>query len=147
MGSGHEAKEMQDVEPEKKNFFGVTTPLHKKETQWFCETDPNGKDPHEAGAKLDEGKVRLGLVMTGFARALEEVGKVGTVGALKYSADGWLQVPDGEARYTDAMWRHWVKQARGEKFDKATGLAHASHLAWNALARLELMLRGEDHGQ
>ena len=34
------------------------------------EQDPNGKSPHELGAKLDAGKIRPGLVLGGFARAL-----------------------------------------------------------------------------
>ena len=34
------------------------------------ERDPHGKSQHEAGAKLDDGKNRLGLVLNGFAHAL-----------------------------------------------------------------------------
>lgn len=49
------------------------------------ESDQTGRNPSESGAKLDAGKPRLGLVLCGFARALQEVGKVGTFGAAKYS--------------------------------------------------------------
>ena len=105
------------------------------------ESDPNGKQPNEPGAKLDAGKIRLGLVFHGFARALREVGRVGTYGANKYTANGWVEVPDGEQRYTDAMYRHLSKEATGEQLDDDTGLHHAAHAAWNALARLDLMLR------
>lgn len=105
------------------------------------EFDPNGRLAHEPGAKLDAGKVRAGLVVMGFSRALLEVGKVGTHGALKYSANGWQQVPDGTARYTDAMYRHLLSEGCGEDRDQDTGLLHAAHAAWNALARLDLMLR------
>src|SRR5574337_379534 len=105
------------------------------------ERDPNGKGRTEPGAKLDAGKNRLGLVLLGFSRALQEVGKVGTYGAGKYSDDGWIAVPDGERRYTDAMLRHLMREATGEDCDPDTGLAHAAHTAWNALARLELALR------
>ena len=55
-----------------------------------AELDPNGKDPHAPGAKLDQGKIRMGLVMGGFARALLAVGEVGTFGANKYSDNGWM---------------------------------------------------------
>jgi len=106
----------------------------------YPELDPSNKDPHTPGAKLDAGKTRLGLVLGGFSRALEEVGRVGTFGAQKYTDDGWLDVPNGEARYTDAMLRHYMAEDR-EIFDKETQLLHAAHLAWNALARLDLMLR------
>lgn len=114
---------------------------HRAETFAALEADPNGKKPNEAGAKLDAGKNRLGLVLCGFARALQEVGAVGTYGANKYTDNGWMEVPDGERRYTDAMLRHLMREATGEERDPDTGLHHAAHAAWNALARLDLALR------
>lgn len=105
------------------------------------EKDPSGRDPHTPGAKLDHGKVRAGLVLGGFAAALVEVAKVGTFGAAKYSDDGWRSVPDGERRYTDALLRHLLADLGGEEDDADSGLSHAAHCAWNALARLELALR------
>ncbi len=101
------------------------------------ESDPTGRTPNDPGAKLDAGKPRLGLVLGGFANALVEVGKVGTFGARKYSDDGWKQVPDAEARYTDALLRHLLTESAGEDVDPDSGLLHAAHTAWNALARLE----------
>lgn len=103
------------------------------------EHDPHGKGQHEAGAKMDAGKNRLGLVFQGFCRALMAVGEVGTYGASKYSDNGWMFVTDGVARYTDAMYRHQLSE--GFESHDSTGLLHAAHGAWNALARLELMLR------
>lgn len=108
----------------------------------MTELDPNGKSPNEPGAKLDQGKNRLGLVLGDFARSLEQVGHVGTFGAKKYSDGGWVDVPNGIDRYTDAMLRHLMAEKRGETFDPETKLMHAAHGAWNALARLDLMLRG-----
>ena len=96
---------------------------------------------HVPGAKDDKAKPRLGLVFEGFALALEEVGNVGTFGANKYTDNGWASVPNGQARYTDAMYRHLMAQAKGEAFDEESSLLHASHTAWNALARLEIELR------
>lgn len=106
------------------------------------EADPRGRDPHKPGAKLDAGKPRAGLVLGAFARSLQAVVDVGTYGANKYTAHGWVVVPDGVERYTDAMHRHLLAEATGEAADKDTGLLHAAHAAWNALARLDLMLRG-----
>lgn len=108
------------------------------------ESDPNNLDPHEPGAKLDEGKNRLGLVLGDFARALEQVGHVGSFGLKKYSASGWVSAPDGVCRYTDALYRHLNSEAQGQERDKDSGLLHAAHAAWNALARLDLMLRMGD---
>lgn len=105
------------------------------------ETDPTGLAPNQPGAKLDAGKNRLGLVIFGFSRALQEVGRVGTYGANKYTDNGWVDVSNGEQRYTDAMLRHLLREATGEEFDPDTGLLHAAHAAWNALARLDLLLR------
>ena len=105
------------------------------------ETDPYGMGVHDIGAKLDAGKNRLGLVIGSFSRAIQAIGEVGTYGATKYSRNSWLYVPDGIARYTDAMYRHLMKEHEGEETDKDTEMLHAAHAAWNALARLELILR------
>lgn len=109
--------------------------------QVSIETDPSGLDQHEPGAKLDAGKIRAGLVLGGFARALTEVSKVGTYGAAKYTEAGWTQVAGGIDRYDDAGMRHWLAEHAGQRFDPDTELMHAAHAAWNALARLDLMLR------
>jgi hypothetical protein len=105
------------------------------------ESDPQGLSPHSLGAKLDNGKVRLGLVVGGFSKALYEVGRVGTYGAEKYTDSGWLYVANGFDRYTDAMFRHLLAESSGESRDAESDLLHAAHAAWNALARLELLLR------
>jgi len=108
---------------------------------YVMETDPNGKLPSEAGAKLDAGKNKLGLMYQGFANALYEVGRVSTYGAEKYSPNGWVKVEDGVERYTDAMLRHFTESCKGEEIDEESGLLHDAQVAWNALARLELKLR------
>lgn len=105
------------------------------------ETDPTGKGAHEPGAKLDAGKLRPSLVLGGFAHALKAVVKVGTDGANKYTDNGWREVPNGFARYSDAKVRHALAWACGEQRDKDTQSLHLAHEAWNALARLELYLQ------
>jgi len=100
--------------------------------------DPNGKDQHESGAKLDAGKNRLALVMSGFSAALYGVGKVGTYGAEKYTDNGWKSVPDGLERYQDAMLRHLTAYWGGQTFDPESGIHHLYHMAWNALAVAQL---------
>jgi len=93
------------------------------------------------GVKDDNGKNRVGLVVGYFPHALKEVGKVATFGAQKYTPYGWLLVTNGVERYTDAMYRHLIDEAIGETVDKESDILHAAHAAWNALARLELILR------
>ena len=105
------------------------------------EADPTGRDAHTPGAKLDAGKCRPGLVLGDFARALWAVSMVGTYGAVKYTEHGWISVPNGVARYDDAGMRHWLKEKMGEQVDPDTELDHAAHAAWNALSRLDLLIR------
>ena len=111
------------------------------------EKDPNGLDPHAPGAKLDAGKPRPSLVLHGFADAIAEVIAVAEYGAQKYSPDGWREVRDGQARYTEAKLRHQMAAARGELIDPATGLRHAAQEAWNALAALQLQLEQEEQAK
>ena len=108
------------------------------------ETDPNGKGLNEPGAKADAGKVRPALVLGGFARALLSVSQIGTDGAKKYTDLGWATVPDGINRYEEAMLRHWLKEKSGEEYDADSGSLHSAHFLWNALARLELILREQE---
>lgn len=103
------------------------------------ERDTGGLSPSDPGAKLDAGKPRTELLL-GFSRALEGVARVLTHGAEKYSPGGWQHVENGVERYTAAMIRHLLAEGRGRERDES-GLLHAEQVAWNALARLELMLR------
>lgn len=112
-------------------------------------------DQHEPGAKLDDGKPDMSLLMD-FSRALEEVALVGTYGKNKYSRGGWQHVADGINRYLSAGLRHLTKVFRGEKFDEDPwydtpgGLPyrgrvrHDAQVVWNYLAWLELKLREEE---
>jgi hypothetical protein len=105
------------------------------------EKDPSGADPHQPGAKLDAGKAEI---MRGFLayfpRATEAVAQVSMFGARKYTRGGWRTVPEGYERYSDALLRHLVKEQVEGRADADSGLDHAAHAAWNAMARLELLL-------
>ena len=103
------------------------------------ENDPHGIGQHEAGAKLDGGKLKAG-VLKDFSLALAAVAEVGTFGANKYTRGGWQSVPNGIERYDDAFWRHLLKE-RHEPLDEDSGMPHEWHLVWNALAHLEMVLR------
>lgn len=91
------------------------------------------------GKKLDNGKVRPSLVLGDMANAILAVSEVATFGADKYSDGNWLLVEDGVKRYTDAKDRHRLEGSISE-VDSESGLLHAAHEAWNALAVLELKL-------
>ncbi len=98
---------------------------------------------HQPGVKWDSMKPDADLVLSKFSLALQEVCKVGTFGAKKYTEDGWIKVPNGIRRYTSAMLRHYFHESDGSFCDKESEIMHASHLAWNALARLELICKRE----
>jgi hypothetical protein len=117
------------------------------------EKDPLGKDAKEAGSKLDYGKspVFRGCIAY-FPRAVMAVADVSAYGATKYSWRGWASVPDGYNRYSDALGRHIAKEGVEGLYDKEimndpkfpAKILHASQVAWNALARLELLLEELD---
>lgn len=114
------------------------------------ESDPNGKNPHEPGAKLDAGKAPVfqGLIDY-FPRAVEAVAMVSLAGANKYAWKGWEAVPDGYNRYKNAQYRHATKKAKEGPWDsdflkQGILILHDAQEAWNALASLELYLRQEE---
>ena len=94
------------------------------------------------GLKFDNGK---SPVFKGsfayFPRAIEAVATVSAFGASKYAWGNWQYVDNGVERYTDALARHVLAEGKGEVLDPESGLPHAWHSAWNALARIELMLK------
>lgn len=110
----------------------------------YSEKCPNDRPLNEPGVKADAGKVMASLLFTDFGLALNEVARVGTFGAKKYTKHGWRSVNNGIERYTDAMVRHLISEQK-ENLDKDSQLMHAAHLAWNALARLQLLLSGKEN--
>ena len=101
-------------------------------------------DLHVPGAKDDKTKPMAGVLLD-FSRALQIVVDVGTYGAKKYTRRGWEHVEDAETRYLDAMMRHLLAMdVDPDGLDKETGLPHLAHVAWNALAVLELQARRKE---
>jgi|SRR5208337_1235275 len=110
----------------------------------LAEKDPNGFSVNTPGAKMDKGKAPLlrGLLHY-FPRALTHVSMVSQAGHDKgYPWKGWESVPEGVVRYGDALVRHLLaEEVEGLIDAKDTKMYHAAQVAWNALARLELILR------
>ena len=77
-----------------------------------------------------------------FPRALKAVADVSAMGAKKYSWGGWKEsatVADMH-RFEDALGRHLLNEQVEGWYDPESNLLHAAHAAWNALAKLELLL-------
>lgn len=89
-------------------------------------------------AKKDQNKLLAALPFEDFPLAIEQVAKVGTMGANKYSRHSWSQVPDKEQRYRDAFYRHLIEIHKGEKFDPESKLLHLSHALWNLMAMVQM---------
>lgn len=105
------------------------------------ESDPTGRGPQDPGAKFDAGKAPIAQgVLQYFPRAIIAVSLVSLHGASKYSWAGWRDTPDGFNRYSNALGRHLVAEAIEGLVDARSGSLHAAHVAWNSMARLEILL-------
>lgn len=78
----------------------------------------------KSGMKFDRDKPRYDLLPP---HAIDEMAKVLTFGAAKYSANSWQDVEDARSRYRAALLRHTFAIQRGEIIDPESGLTHASH--------------------
>ena len=108
-----------------------------KPTDSFPKLDCENYEKEIEGKKYDTGKNRMGLVLKGFAKALWEVGKVGTFGATKYGDENWMYLDNAKSRYLDALCRHLFQYMEGYYYDAESKLPHLSHMCWNALALLK----------
>lgn len=108
---------------------------------------------HEKGAKLDLGKSPVfDGVLQYFPRALKKVADLSLWGATRYSWEGWRSVPDGFRRYSNALGRHILNEKIEGLYDLDAAndpkhpakILHATQVAWNALARLELLVEELD---
>ena len=103
------------------------------------------EDAIKTGAvKYDAGKSPIfrGAVAY-FPDAIAGVASVSAFGASKYAWKGWRHVPDGIDRYSDALVRHLAAEGKSEILDPESGLPHHWHVAWNALARSELIYHSQ----
>lgn len=86
--------------------------------------------------KADTGKSMMSLLMVQFGDLNKQVADVLTYGAEKYSKpplhDSWKEVPEGERRYTDALYRHLhAYLVEGEELDPESGKHHFAHAMCN----------------
>lgn len=93
---------------------------------------------NQEGKKYDTGKPRIYEMIEDFKEPLIEVAKVWAFGADKYDKHNWAYVKNAEDRYSNALLRHMLE---GDAKDDESGLLHASHTAWNALARLYFIIQ------
>jgi hypothetical protein len=89
-------------------------------------------DAPSKGVKNDEGKLRWDLLP---ASSMEELVRVYTIGAAKYTPYNWMKGLD-YGRIFAAMMRHAWAFWRGEQRDQVDGQHHLASVAWCALTLL-----------
>jgi len=88
------------------------------------------KEEEEKGLRYNEGKTRMDLLEP---FAIEQLAKVFTIGAKKYAPNNWLKGMEW-SKVTASLKRHLNAYEQGIDYDSETGLLHAAHIAWNAMA-------------
>jgi Domain of unknown function (DUF5664) len=81
-------------------------------------------------------------VIAYFSNALHAVGAISKFGAAKHN-EGKMPTTWRAYEcnvYADALARHIFEEGKGDLYDSESGMLHAGHEAWNALARLEKLL-------
>lgn len=94
-------------------------------------------DPETGAMKADGEKNRLELLPF---EAIEEIGKVLTYGATKYSPDNWRPGMSWR-RLVGSTLRHIFSWCRGESIDPETGLSHLAHAGCCILFLISYELR------
>ena len=89
---------------------------------------------------MKDGKLRWDLLPLDL---IEKIVEVYHFGAQKYAPNTWKQLEDGENRYRGALLRHLVEHEKGNLRDDESGLLHAQHLCWNAIALLYFAIEKE----
>lgn len=86
--------------------------------------------PIKKDFKHDKGKLFVSLVDPFY---IEDIAKVLTFGAEKYSKNSWQTLEDAETRYKDALLRHLLAYLKGELIDADSGLTHLAHIGTNVM--------------
>lgn len=106
----------------------------------FTITKPTGHD-----GKADGGKRKWSLIMGGAGIALQAIVEVLELGAAKYAANAWQEVPDGYNRYKDALYRHMHSIEENGPYvrDAETGKLELAHVGCNVIFMIWYALKGK----
>lgn len=142
------------VELEGVDYSWPWTSLELIETDVEPEVDMNARTltyyrDDNPGKKFDTGKAPIvqGCFQY-FPKALLAVADVSAYGANKYDVPyhdkNWARLDDAFNRYTDGLGRHLVGEYIDGPNDPESNKLHAAHVAWNALARLEILINNTE---
>jgi hypothetical protein len=130
---------IKEVEEEDMEVTNEEEDVFKQMTDWLTmqynkeQSDKQYASKKELGVKFDSNKPQWSLLPF---EALEEVVEVLTSGAQKYAPDNWKYVPNADARYMDAAFRHMAQYMQGEQHDEETGNNHLAHAVCCLLFKL-----------
>jgi hypothetical protein len=93
------------------------------------------------GVKTNKNKPQISLLFKQFPEALKAIAKCSEYGHEKYKETdtdylNFQRVEGGSKTYADASLRHRLEQGN----DLESGLPHQYHVAWNALAELQMWI-------
>ena len=124
----------------------------EKETMEYLNEAPLGsfgrrgkKIDYSVGKKENKNKPQISLLFKQFPQALEAIAKCSEYGHEKYKETdtdylNYQRVYGGSKTYADAGLRHRLEQGD----DLESGLPHQYHVAWNALAELQLWIQEKE---
>lgn len=96
-----------------------------------------------SGKKHDEDKAEIWRILQQFPLALEQVTRCSMFGHSKYELNGdwqnFSRLDNAYDRFSNSLCRHIMEGGLNDE----SGLDNDAHVAWNALARLEVKLRKE----
>ena len=98
----------------------------------------------ETSRKFDSGKEQYHLIPPKIIKILAEIF---TFGATKYEPNNWMNLPDFENRYYDALKRHLEAWRAGEHYDADSGMLHVGQAFWNAGVLLWKEIQREENGE
>ena len=98
------------------------------------------------GVRADRAKPQVNSgVFEYFPEAIEIVARVSEYGTTKYgielSAKNWRKLDSAIERIENSLARHVIRPSR--RLDES-GLPHIAHVAWNALAILQLIIEEKE---
>jgi hypothetical protein len=142
-----EIKEPFSIQVPKPNPFNQSNFFDRKQSeQEILDTFKRNMERIE-GVKLNKNKPQISLLFKQFPKALEAIAKCSEYGHEKYKETdsdylNFSRVEGGSNTYASAGLRHRLEQGN----DLESGLPHQYHIAWNALAELELWIK-ENYGK
>jgi len=124
-----------------KEMFNSTISAEQNKTEENLVFQKDSEIHKEEGKKTNKNKSQMSLLFKQFPKALEAIVMCSQYGHEKYKETdkdylNYTRVDGGSKTYADAGLRHRLQQGN----DLESGLPHQFHVAWNALAELQLWI-------